>query len=143
MCRLIYGSEHHFIENDALVIFLNTFMKRNSEACTCRFVVWLERVLRNLGEMGRELCALGTGISDIVGALTKRIEKSQQKLKEKINLDLQEFKVYYFSGKKWKRIKGKSVKKSSFGLWVNEEIESRFIDVNEWEEVLVCRHEDS
>ncbi len=88
---------------------------------------------------------LSTVPSEVFDAMQKRIRQSYQFLEKNQypSLNLQDFKIYYFQHGKWKQIKGKSVKKTLFGLWVNKQRVSRLIEVNEYQETLVCKCEES
>ncbi len=78
---------------------------------------------------------------EVISVFKERIEASQKKIfeNELTNFwNLKEMKIFYFYNQKWREVKGKSVKRSPFGLWVNKGSISRLIKVNELGEVLVC-----
>ncbi len=67
----------------------------------------------------------------------ERFLESQKILESEGSLSLKKFKVFYLNIKvwKWKRIKGKRVKKSPFGLWVTKKHMEIFCFQFFWQEI--------
>ncbi len=63
----------------------------------------------------------------VLAVFKQRMEESRKLLDDKKGVNLKKYKVFYYGAQKWQRIKGKSVKKSPFGIWVNRKNVSRLI----------------
>ncbi len=140
MCQLVAGARF-YLPNDELAFILNLFMEKVMKT-KCKSSEVFEQLtwtyvflafLVSRGKVSEDLFSR----REALDALNARIKESQESLREKVILDLVNFKVFYFFRAKWKRIKGKSVTKSAFGLWVTREKISKLIKVTDFQ-VLVC-----
>ncbi len=156
MCRLVFAKENSYayLPNDKLAFILNLFIDKVALKLEPSFyrkhpnVSWQSIAETWILEIGN---VMESFISrwEIFDAINERITESQVFLWEKGSVSLRTFKVFRFFRNNWKRIKGISVKRSAFGLWVTRKKISKLIEindmvtVNELEEVLVYQKESN
>ncbi len=146
ICRLQFAinpkDSNRYLPNDEFAIIFNLFRDRlhfQSSVFKANFPTQIIYLLS--GVLEKELGKIHLDRFEVAKSVEKRIEESRLKLfaGNRNVLDLRKWKVYYLFRGKWKRIKGMSLKTSPSGLWVNCEGISSIVELNEYEEVLVCK----
>ncbi len=150
MCRLVFykigkKENHHFyVGNDELSFELNWFIERyalpkiGEKRCEI-FKNILGILLGHFGK-GRLENSLEDFIScrKVVEAIRQRIENSRRLFEKENFINLKTFKVFCFFKGKWKELKGKSARKTPFGLWENKKKISKLMEIGKDCELLIC-----
>ncbi len=134
--RLLFGKNLSYLPNDTLVTLLNLCLEKSSLHHSKDGTFW-KTIQRILGWHAEALSfdRIGINPENVIDMLRRRVEESHKFLEGKgKSLDLTKCKVYHFYNRKWRRVKGKSVTKSPFGLWINKKRISKLIGTN----VLAC-----
>ncbi len=132
------------MQNDELVLFLNLFLEKvikprykSLEEFEQMGALWIFAILKILDELGDESFFEIFALREVLHEINARMKESHNLLIEKVSLNLMKFKVFYFFRGKWQRIKGNSVTKSDFGLWVTDTKISKLITQKDCQ-LLIC-----